>query len=151
MKKILSSMALLSFFLSSVSAVHAAGIVFDFGNNITNERRAAFEAAAAEIEQIIDFKQDVKVQVSFDSDLECDNFGAVLGYAGPTGVYGEFVGAPQASTWYVSAQAADFGDAGAMSDTVHVAAAFNHRLGALVKWIVIIDLIGFHYVGFRYV
>lgn len=130
MKKMLSNMALLSFFMLSMNAVNAAGIVFDFGNNITAERRAAFEAAAAEIEQIIDFQQDVKVQVSFDSDLDCNNFGAVLGYAGPQNAFRDFPGAPQASTWYVSAQAADFGFANAMNDTVHIAAAFNHRLGA---------------------
>ena len=42
MKKVLSNAALLSFFLLSVNAAHAAGIVFSFGSNTTTERRAAF-------------------------------------------------------------------------------------------------------------
>lgn len=130
MKNMLSNMALLLFCLLSINITQAAGIVFDFGSNITAERRAAFEAAAADIEQLIDFKQNVKVHVSF-SNLECNSSSAILGFAGPAGnvAYGNFPEAPQSNVWYVLAQAADLGNAVAINDPVHIAAEFNHQLG----------------------
>jgi hypothetical protein len=127
MKKILFNTALLSFFLLSVSAAQA-GIVLAFGNNVTTERQAALQAAAAEIEQIINFRQSVKITVSFDS-LQCSSNSGVLGQAGPAGAYSNFAQAPQSNVWYVSAQAADLGSATAQSDTVHISSSFNTDLG----------------------
>jgi hypothetical protein len=128
MKKILSNIALLSFLLLSVNVTHAAGIVFIFGSNITSERQIALEAAAAELEQIIDFKQDIKVEVSF-TELECDANSALLGFAGPQAAYSDFSGAPQAGVWYVSAQAADFSLSDAIDDAVHIGAQFSNKIG----------------------
>jgi hypothetical protein len=128
MIKLLSRVIGLSFLLLTANFAHA-GIVFDFGSNVNAERQAALEAAKAEIEQIIDFKQDVKISLSF-TNLDCDLSSAVLGAAGPQNAYRDFPGAPQSNVWYVSAQAADLGSTFAMEDTSHIGANFNHRLGA---------------------
>ena len=127
MRKILFSNALLSLFLLSINAAQA-GIVFKFGSNITQERRVVLEAAAAEIEGIIDFKENVIIDISF-ANLECDNFSAVLGSAGPVNAFGDFPGAPQSDVWYVGAQAADLGSAEAKAVSSHIAARFNNKLG----------------------
>jgi hypothetical protein len=84
MIKLLSRVTGLSFLLLAANVAHA-GIVFDFGSNVNAERQAALEAAKAEIEQIIDFKQDVKISLSF-TNLECDASSALLGFAGPVGI-----------------------------------------------------------------
>lgn len=129
LKKMVKTGVLLMLLSSGMSAANAAGIVFSFGSNVTAERQAALEAAATEIEGIINFRQNIKVHVAF-SALECSNFSAVLGFAGPQTAYGNFSGAPQTNTWYVSAQAADMGFANAMDDTVHISAEFNNNLGS---------------------
>ena len=115
--------------LASVTSAQAAGIVFSFGNNITPDKQAALLAAKAEVEQLINFRQNIKVSVSFDNDLTCSESSAVLGSAGPQNAYASFPGAPQSNVWYVSAQAADIGVAGAMDDVSHIQGQFNNRLG----------------------
>ena len=128
MIKLLSRATGLSFLLLTASFAHA-GIVFDFGSNVNAERQAALEAAKAEIEQIIDFKQDVKISLSF-TNLECDASSALLGFAGPVGsVYKDFAGAPQSNVWYTPAQAADFGLSTAQSQTAHIGAEFSNKIG----------------------
>ncbi len=112
----------------SVPGAQAAGIVLSYGANVTPEKQAAIEAAAAELEQIIHFRQNVKVSVSFDA-LTCDATSAVLGFAGPQTAYANFSGAPQSNVWYVSAEAADMGSAGAMDDAVHISGKFNNNIG----------------------
>ena len=129
MKNTLSNFALLSLFFLSVNAVNAAGIVFNFGSNVTAERQVALQAAAAELEQIIDFKQNVKISLSF-TNLQCDASSALLGFAGPANAYSNFAGAPQAGVWYVSAQAADLGFSQAIADTSHISAQFSNKLDA---------------------
>jgi hypothetical protein len=128
MIKLLSRVTGLSFLLLAANVAHA-GIVFDFGSNVNAERQAALEAAKAEIEQIIDFKQDVKISLSF-TNLECDASSALLGFAGPVGsVYKDFAGAPQSNVWYTPAQAADFGLSTAQSQTAHIGAEFSNKIG----------------------
>jgi hypothetical protein len=126
-KAVWFSSFLLLLSLLSVSPAYA-GIVFTFGANVTAERQAALQAAAAEIEQIIDFRQTVKIGVSFKS-LPCNDTGAILGFAGPEGAYHTFPGAPQSNVWYVSAQAADLELAPAMAEATHISAQFNNDLG----------------------
>lgn len=129
MKKSLINALAFSFLLFSISAAHA-GIVFSFGKNVTPERQLALQAAAAEIEQILDIRQNVKISLSFKDTLQCGVSSAVLGFAGPQNAFGGFPGAPQADVLYVSAQAADMGYATAMAETVHIAAQFNNKLGS---------------------
>lgn len=115
--------------LLCATSAQAAGIVFSFGANITPEKQAALEAAKAELEQIIHFRQNVKVSVSFSNSMDCDESSAVLGFAGPQTAYRDFPGAPQSNVWYASAEAADLGAAGAMDDAVHISGQFNNKLG----------------------
>ena len=129
MKKLFRSfIATTAIFLAGITSAQAAGIVFIFGNNVTAERQTALLAAKAEIEQLINFRQNIKVSVSFD-DLPCSEFSAVLGSAGPQNAYHSFTGAPQSNVWYVSAQAADIGSASAMAESSHIQGQFNNRLG----------------------
>ncbi|HSC76167.1 MAG TPA: thrombospondin type 3 repeat-containing protein [Pseudomonadales bacterium] len=127
MRKILFSSVLCSFFLLSINAAQA-GIVFTFGSNVTPERQAAIQAAATELEQIIHFRQTVKITISFDN-LQCDSGGGVLGQAGPTGAFSNFPQAPQNNVWYVTAQAADLGHTTAKNEAVHIDGSFNNNLG----------------------
>ncbi len=106
----------------------AAGIVFSFGAGVTPERQVAFQAAANEIQQLIQFRHDIKVNVSFTA-LSCSNSSAVLGFAGPDNIHINFSGAPQANIWYVSAMAADYGHPAAMDDVSHITGEFNSNLG----------------------
>ena len=72
MKKLFRSfIATTAIFLAGITSAQAAGIVFIFGNNVTAERQTALLAAKAEIEQLINFRQNIKVSVSFD-DLPKD-------------------------------------------------------------------------------
>ncbi len=131
MRQLIARSALLVLLLAPFGVANA-GITFIPGSNVTPERLAALNAAAAEIEQVIDFKQNIKVSVSFTA-LQCTDFSAVLGFAGlsrtDSGAYANFPGAPQSNVWYVAAQAADMGHAAAMDDSVHIQAEFNHNLG----------------------
>lgn len=128
MKKIMAAISFV-WCLLCVANAQAAGIVFSFGANVTPEKQAALEAAKAELEQIIHFRQDVKVSVSFSNSMDCDESSAVLGFAGPQTAYRDFPGAPQSNVWYASAEAADLGSTFAMDDAVHIAGQFNNKLG----------------------
>ncbi|MEZ5493739.1 MAG: hypothetical protein R3E61_03895 [Pseudomonadales bacterium] len=129
MKKLFQFLLItVAIFLAGISSVQAAGIVFIFGNNVTAERQTALLAAKAEIEQLINFRQNIKVSVSFDN-LTCSESSAVLGFAGPNNAHANFSGAPQNNVWYVSAQAADMGLPVAMNEAEHIEATFNNRLG----------------------
>jgi hypothetical protein len=117
-----------SLLLAGLTSNAQAAITFIQGSNVTPERLAALQAAANELQALLDIQQDIKVSVSF-SALSCSQYGAVLGYAGPYTAYANFTGAPQTNTWYVSAQVANRGIASAMDDAVHINAEFNHNLG----------------------
>lgn len=105
-----------------------AAITFITDASVTPERLAGLQAAANELQQVIGFQQDIKVNVTF-TNLSCTTNSAVLGSAGPQTAYSNFAGAPQTNVWYVSAQAANYGIAGAMDDAWHINAQFNARLG----------------------
>lgn len=128
MNKPLTRLMLCALFSLAAGASQAAGIVFSFGAGVTAERQAAFQAAANEIQQLIQFRHDINVSVSFKA-LSCSNSSAVLGFAGPDNININFSGAPQSNIWYVSAMAADYGHPAAMDDVSHITGEFNSNLG----------------------
>lgn len=88
------------------------------------DRRACIEAAADVWAQYLDITVSVQVEATFSSQGG-SNFGAPLGFAGPITVFRDFVGAPQASTWFPVAQANQLRGADLDPSNVDIQADFN--------------------------
>jgi len=98
------------------------------GVTIGAQRRIAFQFAADLWGTSLDSPVEVRVGAEFDP-LPCDAASAVLGGAGPEGVFRDFVGAPVANTWFPVALANSL--AGQDLDPGHddIGATFNSSLG----------------------
>jgi len=130
MKRLLALLIVLPILLFGSLSIQAAGIVYTYGTNIDAAKQTALLAAAAEVQQILRFDQNVKVTVSFAS-LSCTPTQGTLGQAGPDTAYRDFAGAPQAATWYVIAESADLGHAASMAAANHITGTFNNDVGTV--------------------
>lgn len=93
------------------------------------QRLAVFKAAAKVWERILVSDVPITLEAQFD-ELFCDDESAVLGSAGPEGVFIDFDGADEDDTIYVAAQANQQAGVDLDPDSADLSATFNSLLGS---------------------
>lgn len=94
------------------------------GTTLGEQRLQVFRYAARIWEVVIDSSVAIAVEARFDP-LACTPSQAVLGSAGPTTVFRNFVNAPVSNTWYPQALANSLADSDLDSGSADISATFN--------------------------
>lgn len=97
------------------------------GTTLGQQRLIVFERAMETWEALIDSSVETRVGAQFGA-LFCNGVSAVLGSAGPETVFRDFVGAPQASTWYPVALANSLAGVDLDPGGEHIGASFSSSL-----------------------
>jgi len=97
------------------------------GTTLGQQRLNVFARAFETWEAIIDSSVEIRVGAQF-APLFCNGMSALLGSAGPETVFRDFVGAPQANTWYPIALANSLAGVDLDPGGDHVGAAFSSSL-----------------------
>jgi len=109
----------------------AAPVGGNIGTTIGQQRVIAFQYAANQWGKTLDSAIEVRIQARFDPTLACTASQAVLGSAGPSTLFRDFVGAIFANTWYVSALAdrLAYAELNTTAGAADIVAQFNPDLG----------------------
>ncbi len=99
------------------------------GTTLGQQRMIAFQAAADKWGSTITSSVTIRVNAVWTA-LPCTANSAVLGSAGPTEVWHDFVNAPVAGHWYPKALANKFAGSDIDSSSVDITANFNVNLGS---------------------
>ena len=101
------------------------------GTTIGQQRLNVFQAAANIWGSLLPSAVTIRVTSQFNPQT-CSASGAVLGSAGPVGLFRDFAGAPFAGTWYYSALANRLTGVDLNAAANDINATFNSNLGTLV-------------------
>lgn len=94
------------------------------GTTLGQQRINVFQAAADYWEARLASNVPVLVRINFDP-LQCSARSAVLGSAGPRGIFRDFPNAPAANTWYVGAVADSLSGSDRSPGNPDIGATFN--------------------------
>lgn len=97
------------------------------GTTLGQQRQIVFERALETWEALVESSLEIRVGASFEP-LACNSVSAVLGSAGPESFFRDFVGAPQAATWYPVALANHLAGVDMDPGGEHIGAAFSSSL-----------------------
>lgn len=100
----------------------------NLGVTIGQQRLQAFERAAEIWGRSIVGDQEIRIGASFRA-LSCTTYTGVVGAAGATSAYKDFLGARKADTWYPAALADHLAGQDLFEDEPDVIAYFNSRIG----------------------
>ncbi len=83
----------------------ATPVGLNTGTTLGEQRRQAFEFAAELWGGFLESGVRIVIEADFNSDIFCNEFNAILGFAGPNDFFKDFGGALLPDTWYASALA----------------------------------------------
>jgi hypothetical protein len=106
----------------------AAPVGGNTGTTLGQQRLIAIQFAANIWSAVVASKVPIEISASF-APLECDDFGALLGQAGPSTVLRDFPGAPVPGTWYPIALANALNGSDLAPDISDIDAEFNGAIG----------------------
>ena len=98
------------------------------GTTLGQQRMIAFQAAAGKWGATLASNLPIRISASW-TPMPCYDFAAVLGSAGPTGIYKDFQGAPAGARWYPKALANKLAGADMAPTNVDIEAILNVNVG----------------------